>query len=106
MWSCVTIMAMPDEPFYAPDRRPAERTATPGFKLWELRNGDRVLTCELRDDDRLGAGVDVQLLEGRELMVSQRCVTADGARFVAESYRQDHLRTGWTDITPENASTA
>ena len=58
---------------------------------------DRVLTCELRNDDRAGAGFDVQLLEGRELRASRRCVDGNGARFVAESYREDLLRTGWSE---------
>ena len=81
----------------APNYWPAPRTATPGFKLSELRNGDRLLTCEIRDDGKFGAGVDVQLLEDGELLVSQRCATGDGARFVAESFKRDHLRTGWTE---------
>lgn len=56
---------MPDaKPFYAPDYRIPERQPRLGFKLWELRNGDRVHTCELRDDERAGAGVDLQLREG------------------------------------------
>ena len=76
---------MDDKPFYAPDHRPAPRAASPGFKLWELRNGARVLTCELRDDDRLGAGVDVQLLEDGEQLVSTRCVTGDGAHYCRAS---------------------
>jgi hypothetical protein len=53
--------------------------------------------CELRNDERAGAGWDVQLLEGGELRTSRRCVDVNGARFVAESYRQDLVRNGWTD---------
>jgi hypothetical protein len=87
-----------DTPWYAPDRKPSpRRVATPGFKLWELRQGDRVLTCEIRDNDAVGAGVDVQLLEDGELLVSRRCVTGDAARYIAESFKKDHLRTGWTE---------
>jgi hypothetical protein len=29
--------------------------------------GDRVMMCELRDDDQAGAGFDVQLIEAGEL---------------------------------------
>ncbi|HZS62497.1 MAG TPA: hypothetical protein VFA43_24740 [Gemmatimonadaceae bacterium] len=89
---------MSDEPFYSPTRKPeAPRQPTPGFKQWELHNGDRVLVCEFRDDEWPGAGVDVQLIEGGEILVSTRCVTADGARYVAESFRQEYLRTGWRE---------
>ena len=84
-----------DEAFYRPTRKPPpKRVASPGFKQCELRQGNRVLTCELRDDDRAGAGVGVQLLEDRELLASDRCVTADAARYIAQSFKNDHLRTG------------
>jgi len=89
---------MPDDtPWFAPDHKIPKRAATPGFKLWELRHGDRVLTCELRDNDAVGAGVDVQLLEDGELLVSRRCITGDAARCIADSLRKDHLRTGWAE---------
>ena len=55
------------------------------------------MRCELREDERLGAGVDVQLWLGGELVLSQRQMTADGARFVADSFKKDHLRTGWAE---------
>jgi hypothetical protein len=99
--SCrTTVMSDDDEPqaFYVPNRRPdPPRTPKPGAELWRLRMGDRVMTCELRDDDRVGAGWDVQLLDGGELRASRRCVDWNGARFVAESYRQDLIRTGWSE---------
>jgi hypothetical protein len=60
-------------PFYAPNKKPApERKPQPGAELWRLRMGDRVITCELRDDDRVGAGWDVQLFERGELRASRR----------------------------------
>ena len=88
-----------DLPFYAPGhhRTIKERERSPGFKLWELRNGDRVLTCEIRDDDRLSAGVDVQLLLDGELVVSKRCLTAEAARYAAQAFKNDHLRQGWAE---------
>ena len=87
-----------EQPFYAPDKRPAPaRTPKPGLEVWRLRRGERVMTCELRDDDRAGAGIDLQLLRDGELLASRRCANVDSARFVAERYRQDHLRTGWTE---------
>jgi hypothetical protein len=87
-----------EQPFYAPDKRPAPpRTPKPGLQLWRLRKGDREMTCELRDDEKAGAGFDVQLIEAGELRASRRCVNAEGARFVAESYRQERVRTGWKE---------
>jgi hypothetical protein len=86
-----------EKPFYAPDYRRVDPTPTPGFKLWSITDGKRVLTCELRDDDRFSAGVDVQLLEDGELLVSTRCITGDAARYVAQSFKNDHLRQGWTE---------
>ena len=91
---------MPDDkPFYSPDLGPAApRTPTPGFKVWEIRNGDRVIRCELRDDARFAAGVDVQLLADGELLLSRRCLTANGAQYIAESFKKDHLRPGWREV--------
>ena len=87
-----------DKPFYSPDLGPAApRTPTPGFVLWELRSGHEVMRCELREDEKWSAGVDVQLWLDGELLLSQRCVSADGARFVADSFKRDHLRTGWSE---------
>ena len=67
----------------------------PGFRQWELRNGDRVLVCEFRDHERQGAGVDVQLLEDGEILVSTACLDAEWARYIAERFKRDHLRCGW-----------
>jgi hypothetical protein len=88
-----------DKPFYAPDYRYPDPTPTPGFKLWTITDGKRALACELRDDERLGAGVDVQLLEDGEILVSRRCITGDAARYVAQSFKTDHLRQGWSELT-------
>jgi hypothetical protein len=74
-----TVTAMKDKPFYAPDHRRSERQPTRGFKLWSITNSKRVLTCELRGNDLARAGVDVQLLEDGELLVSTHCVTGDAA---------------------------
>jgi hypothetical protein len=90
---------MSDElPFYAPNRGPRPpRQPNPGEEVWRLRHGERVQSCELRNAERDGAGWDVQVFENKELLFSRRCVDARGARFVAESFRQDLLRTGWMD---------
>ena len=53
----------------------------------------------MRDDSRrAGAGWDVQILEDGEPLFSRRFVDERDARYVAESFRQDLLRTGWTEM--------
>jgi hypothetical protein len=72
----------------------------PGAEVWRLRDSEtgRVQSCELRDNSRAGAGWEVQLLEGGEMLVSRRCATEREARYVAEAARKDSLRTGSTAI--------
>jgi hypothetical protein len=85
-------------PFYAPNHRVGiPRQRTPGVEAWRLHHDGHVQTCELRDDSRAGAGWDVMVLEDDEPLFSRRCVDEQGARYVAESFRQDLLRTGWTE---------
>jgi hypothetical protein len=77
----------------APPRQPK-----PGEEVWRLRDakGD-VQSCELRDDSTAGAGWDVMLLENDEPLFSRRCVDERGARFVAQSFKQDLLRTDYAE---------
>jgi hypothetical protein len=56
-----------------------------------------VITCELRDDSRVGASWDVQILENGGLVFGQRCPVESGTRFVAASYRRDFSRAGGFD---------
>lgn len=58
--------------------------------------------CEFRDDERTGAGVDVQILEDGELLLSKRCITCDMARYVAQAFKNDHLRQGWTEVSEDD----
>jgi hypothetical protein len=39
----------------------------------------------------------VLVRENDELLFSRRCVDERGARFVAESFKQDLRRAGWTE---------
>lgn len=93
------ISRMSDRPFYAPDLQQPVRTAVPGERLWELRKGAHVVTCELRDDTRREAGVDVQVLENGELIMTQRVARSSAARSVAEWLRRDYLQSGWSDAS-------
>ena len=87
-----------DAPFYSPNRPPpAPRQPKPGEEVWRLQHDGRVQTCELRDDSKAGAGWDVMILDDGEPLFSRRCVDEKGSRFVAESFRQDLLRIGWTE---------
>ena len=78
-----------------PDRPAAlPRQPKPGEEVWRLRDSDtgRVQTCELRDNSRAGAGWEVQIREGGEILVSRRCENERQARYVAEAARKDSLR--------------
>jgi hypothetical protein len=87
-----------DKPFYAPDHGlQPPRQPKPGEEVWRLRQGDRVQSCELRDNAKAAAGWDVQVFEGAELLFSRRCADEKGARYVAESFKQDLRRTGWKE---------
>ena len=71
----------------------------PGEEVWRLRSpdGTRIQTCELRDDSKAGAGWDVMILQDGEPLFSRRCVDERGARYVAQSFKQDMVRAGWVE---------
>jgi hypothetical protein len=87
-----------DRPFYTRGHDIPIRPRQLGTVVWTLPKEARVMTCELRDHRRVGAGVEVQLLEGDELLLARQCLTMGGATFVAESLRQDHLRTRRSEL--------
>ena len=72
---------------------------SPGAEVWRLRDPvtGRVQSCELRDDSKVGAGWDVLMLQDDEPLFSRRCVDERGARYVAQCFKQDTLRAGWTE---------
>jgi hypothetical protein len=74
---------------------PVRAKTARGEECWRVTKDGRVLSCELRNEDRLGFGWDVVILQDGELSFSRRCADAAGARFVAEALRQDHLKAGW-----------
>ena len=75
------------------------RQRVPGHEAWRLRDPatGQVQSCEFRDDSKAGAGWDVMLLLDGEPVFSRRCVDERGARYVADSYRQDTVRAGWQE---------
>ena len=86
---------MSNEPFYAPNLRPPARVPVAGVSVWELTRENHVARCEIRNDSRAGAGVDVQLIEDGELLLARRSATLEGAQYVADAFRQDYVRAGW-----------
>ena len=68
-----------------------------GAELWRLTHGDRVASCELRDDSRVGAGWEVLVRHDDEIIVGRRCESEAMARFYAETFRQDYARAGRTE---------
>jgi hypothetical protein len=87
------------EPGSRPQQSEESRAST--LEVWRLRKGARELRCAIRNDDAVGAGWDVQFLEGDELVLSRRAPTEGAAQFIATSFRQDQVRDGWTDVTSE-----
>jgi hypothetical protein len=71
-----------------------------------LRYAGRTQSCELHDNSNVDAGWDVMLLEDGEPLFSRRCVDERGARYLAESFRRDLLRTGWVDEPEPNDEAA
>jgi hypothetical protein len=66
-----------------------------GRELWRLVNGDHVLVCEMLDDSPSGPGFELRLRKNGELTSGHRCDTKSLARYVAETFAQALLRTGW-----------
>jgi hypothetical protein len=85
---------------YAPGHHrvgiPRQRPARKSGALRDPVTG-RVQFCELHDDSRAGGGWDVTMLQDEELLFSGRCVDGRGARYVAEAFKQDTLRAGWSE---------
>jgi hypothetical protein len=77
---------------------PHARQPKPAQQVWRLRDSSgRVQSCQLRDNTRARAGWDVMLLENGEPLFSRRCSNEREARYVAEAFKQDTMRGGWTE---------
>jgi hypothetical protein len=70
---------------------------------WTRYQADRVLRCELRDDTRVGAGVEVRIFEANALIDSQRCATEAAANSLADVFRERFERNGWTADSSHDA---
>jgi hypothetical protein len=82
----------------SPDHRPALPVPrAPGEALWVLSKDHRIISCELRDESRSGAGFDLVIRQDGELSFSRRCADEAGARYVANALLTDHTGAGWTE---------
>ena len=81
----------------SPESTPRAR----GEDLWGVTKDGRMLRCELRDESREGFGWDVVIREHDALSFSRRCETERLARYVADTLKEEHLKAGWTALTPE-----
>lgn len=74
-----------------------ERAQRPRDLVWRLAKNDRTATCEMLNDEGVGAGWEVRVKE-RDEFLCRRCLNEAHARAVADGLRQDYLRAGWTSV--------
>jgi hypothetical protein len=74
------------------------RPAAAGVEVWRVTLNGRVISCELRDETKIGAGWDVCIRQDGELLFSRRCPDEAFARFVANAMKQDQLYAGWMAV--------
>jgi hypothetical protein len=81
-----------------PNHQPTPRSPRgPAEAVWHVTKDSRTISCELRNEERIGAGWDVIIRQDGELSFSRRCADEAGARFVANALKQDQVNAGWTD---------
>jgi hypothetical protein len=90
---------MPDERWNPtpPGWKPMPMPRVRGEELWRLTHGDRVVSCELRDDYKRRPGFEVIIRHDDGSIIGQRCLNEAEARYYAETFRQEYVRSGWTD---------
>jgi hypothetical protein len=64
-------------------------------EAWRVTKDGRTISCELRNEERIGGGWDVVIRQDGELSFSRRCPDEALARFVANGLKQDRLRAAW-----------
>jgi hypothetical protein len=60
-----------------------------------LAHNGCVASCDLRDDREIGAGFEVIVKYDDEIMIGRRCVSEGEARYYANAFEQDYVRSGW-----------
>jgi hypothetical protein len=99
---------MSDEPFYTPNKRPASnRQPSAGRFQWALvKAGRRRLICELRNNTKVAAGVELQLLTDGELLAGKRYATMAIAEDAALAFRASYVARGWVSASALPLATA
>jgi len=83
-----------DQPFYAPDRKPAPpRQPKPAELLWTLVKGTESRRVELRDHGSIGA--ELQIYVNGEFVSGQRYENRALALLQADAIRDALQTTGW-----------
>lgn len=72
---------------------PAQKPRVRGEEAWCLSRGERIATCELRDDTEAGAGWEVVVRHDDEIIVGRRCDDEGEARYYADAFKHDYLRS-------------
>jgi len=92
-----------DEPFYAPDRKPAApRQSQPEHHLWTLTKNGRRTECEIRIFGEWGA--ECQLLKNGEFYTDRRFPKYTAAVQYAQQERAALEQGAWRDLaTPGSA---
>jgi hypothetical protein len=60
-------------------------------------HGEKIASCELRDDTNVDAGFDVLIRHDDEPIIGRRCLNEAEARYYGEAFAQDYRRSGWSD---------
>jgi hypothetical protein len=87
---------MADEPFDSHFQKPDSPRPPRGERVWVLHNGNRKLTCELRDDG--AAGYHAQVFLNGDQYAVYRLATRAAALAYAAVVRQRFEQQGWTDV--------
>jgi hypothetical protein len=90
-----------NDDWISPDHRPALPVPRArGEEAWRVTKDGRTISCELRNEERTGAGWDVVIRQDGELSFSRRCADEALARFVADGLKRDELNAGWSELAP------
>ena len=70
--------------------------ASSWLEVWRVHCDGCSQSCEIRDNSRVGAGWEVMVLEHCEPLFSRQCANEQRARYVAEGFKKELLRSGWS----------
>src|SRR5215831_13388771 len=68
-------------------------------ELWRLGHDGRVASCELRDDTGITAGYELVIRHDDEIILGQRRIGETEAKYYANAFRQDYVRSGWSETS-------